>query len=85
MSTNLDLDCKEIVDAYFEKDDIKNYDFAGLPMLGMSRKAVEPVGEARSEFEIWTQLGRKMGYSKWFRWDTPDALFREITEPITID
>lgn len=70
---------------YFEKDDIKNYDFAGLPMLGMSRKAVEPPGEARSEFEIWTQLGRKMGYEKWFRWDTPDELFKEIMEPITVE
>jgi len=70
---------------YFEKDDIKNYDFAGLPMLGMSRKAVEPLGEARSEFEIWTQLGKRMGYDKWFRWETADELFQEITEPITID
>jgi anaerobic selenocysteine-containing dehydrogenase len=70
---------------YFEKDDIKNYDFAGLPMLGMSRKAVEPLGEAKSEFEIWTQLGRRMGYQEWFRWGCADELFREITEPISID
>lgn len=70
---------------YFEKDDVKNYDFAGLPMLGMSRKAVEPLGEARSEFEIWTQLGKAMGCEKWFPWQSADELFREITEPISVD
>jgi anaerobic selenocysteine-containing dehydrogenase len=70
---------------YFEKNDIKNYDFAGLPMLGMCRKAVEPLGEAWSEFKIWTELGKRMGHDKWFPWETADELFQEITEPITID
>jgi anaerobic selenocysteine-containing dehydrogenase len=49
----------------FEKDEIKNYNFVGLPMMGMCRKAVEPLGEAWSEFKIWTELGKKMGYEEW--------------------
>ncbi|HLA04879.1 MAG TPA: molybdopterin-dependent oxidoreductase, partial [Syntrophales bacterium] len=69
----------------FEKDDIKNYSFAGLPMMGMCRKAVEPLGEAWAEFKIWTELGKRMGYEEWFRWKTSDELFREITAPINID
>ncbi|HLA29163.1 MAG TPA: molybdopterin-dependent oxidoreductase [Syntrophales bacterium] len=69
----------------FEKDDIKNYAFAGLPMMGMCRKAVEPLGEAWPEFKIWTELGKRMGYGEWFRWKTSDELFQEITAPINID
>jgi anaerobic selenocysteine-containing dehydrogenase len=70
---------------YLEKDDIKNYAFAGLPMMGMCRKAVEPLGEAWPEFKIWTELGKRMGFESWFRWETSDELFREITEPININ
>jgi anaerobic selenocysteine-containing dehydrogenase len=70
---------------YFEKDEIKNYAFSGLPMMGMSRKAIDPLGEAWSEFKIWTELSKRMGFSSWFRWQTPDELFKEITEPININ
>jgi anaerobic selenocysteine-containing dehydrogenase len=70
---------------FFEKDEIKNYAYTGLPMMGSCRKAVEPLGEAWPEFKILTELGRRMGYGDWFRWNTQDELFREITEPISIN
>lgn len=70
---------------YLEKDEIKNYAYCGLPMMGVCRKAVEPLGEAWPEFKIWTELGRKMGYEEWFRWDAIEDLHREITEPIDIN
>ncbi|MDY7035365.1 MAG: molybdopterin-dependent oxidoreductase [Thermodesulfobacteriota bacterium] len=70
---------------YLEKDEIKNYAYTGLPMMGMCRKAVEPLGEAWPEFKIWTELGKRMGYESWFHWDTVDELFQEITESIDID
>lgn len=70
---------------YLEKDEIKNYAYLGLPMMGMCRQAVEPLGEAWSEFKIWTELGKRMGYEEWFRWETIEDLHREITEPMDIN
>ena len=71
--------------SYLEKNEIKNYAYCGLPMMGSCRKAVEPLGEAWPEFKIWTELGRRMGYEDWFRWDTIEDLHREIMKPIHVD
>jgi len=54
-------------------------------MMCMCRKAVEPLGEAWPEFKIWNELGKRMGYEDWFRWETLEDFHREITEPIDID
>ena len=69
----------------FEKNEIHNYAGLALPMIGMTRKAVEPLGEAWPEFNIWTELGKRMGYEDWFRWNTHEEFLREILAPVEVE
>ncbi|MCD1295307.1 formate dehydrogenase subunit alpha [Methanocella sp. CWC-04] len=42
------------------------------------RKAVEPPGEAKADWEIFCDLGKRMGYEKLFSFNSPEEIFNEI-------
>ena len=58
----------------FEKDDL----VAGM-FLQMQRKAVEPEGESKADFEIFAGLARRMGLGEYFD-QSPDDYLREMLE-----
>ena len=58
----------------FEKDDL----VAGM-FLQMQRKAVEPEGESKADFDIFAGLARRMGLGEYFD-QSPDAYLREMLE-----
>ena len=58
----------------FEKDDLVSGMF-----LQMQRKAVEPEGESKADFEIFAGLARRMGLGEYFD-QIPDAYLREMIE-----
>jgi molybdopterin-containing oxidoreductase family molybdopterin binding subunit len=58
----------------FEKDDLVSGMF-----LQMQRKAVEPEGESKADFEIFAGLARRMGLGEYFD-QSPDAYLREMLE-----
>jgi anaerobic selenocysteine-containing dehydrogenase len=47
---------------------------AGLPYLLLRKKVIEPVGECWPDWKFWTELGRKMGYTDIFPWQTDDDI-----------
>jgi len=47
--------------------------------LHWQQKAIEPMGESKTEFEIWSLLARKMGYAKWFDY-TEEELFSRVLD-----
>lgn len=54
----------------YERDDIgikRNY-------LVRLEKAVEPVGEAKSPLEIWSELARRVGLGQYFQYDAEDYI-----------
>ena len=50
----------------------------------LSRKAVEPLGDSRSDWSIICGLGRKMGYGKYFPWKTREEAINYEIEPLGI-
>jgi formate dehydrogenase alpha subunit len=44
------------------------------------RKAVEPPGEAKADWEIICELGTKMGFGKQFAFKSPEEIFNEVAK-----
>jgi len=67
--------------SFWEADVFKDYQFVGLPMAVLANKVVEPLGECRDNWQIWVELGRRMGYAEYFPWQTNDELINDLLEP----
>lgn len=44
------------------------------------RKAVEPPGEAKADWQIFCELAKKMGYEKQFSFKSPEDIFNEVAK-----
>ena len=53
--------------------------------LALSPKVVEPLGESRSDWQIICELGRKMGFDKYFPWKTREEAIDDELKPLGID
>jgi anaerobic selenocysteine-containing dehydrogenase len=67
--------------AFLEGKIIMDYATKGIPLLMMGQKAVEPPGEAKEDWQLWSELGRKMGYGDYFPWKNADELFAYLLKP----
>jgi anaerobic selenocysteine-containing dehydrogenase len=67
--------------AFPERKTIKDYAFEGLPLIAVSQKAVEPPAGCLEDWQLWADLGRKMGYTDYFPWRSADELFAYLLEP----
>jgi anaerobic selenocysteine-containing dehydrogenase len=69
-----------------ETEDLRNtyFDHNGLPLITKSNKVIEPVGKCMEDWKIWCEIGRRMGYAKYFPWETADRLNAEMLEPAPI-
>jgi anaerobic selenocysteine-containing dehydrogenase len=67
--------------AFLEGKIIMDYATKGIPLLIMGQKAVEPPGEAKEDWQLWSELGRKMGYADYFPWGNADELFAYLLKP----
>ncbi len=64
-----------------ERKILTDYSSKGLPLIALSNKAVEPPGNCLEDWQLWTELGRKMGYADYFPWQDADELFTFLLEP----
>lgn len=57
--------------------------------LHWQQKAIEPMWESKTEFEIWSLLAAKMGYKKWFEYSEEELLNKvldcDIARHITVE
>lgn len=53
----------------------------GIPFLMLNKKLVDPMGESRPDWWIYTQLARKMGYGDLFPWDSDEEVVNHLMEP----
>jgi anaerobic selenocysteine-containing dehydrogenase len=70
--------------AFPERKTIKDYAFEGLPLIVVSHKVVEPPTDCLGDWQLWAELGRKMGYVDYFPWQSADELFAYLLEPSDI-
>ena len=53
----------------------------GIPYMMLRKKAIEPLGEAKSDVEFWLELARKMGYKEYFPWKNVEDVLNYVLEP----
>ena len=46
----------------------------GIPFAMLNKKLIEPIGESKPDWWIYSQLGRKMGYGEYFPWNTDEEV-----------
>jgi len=59
---------------FLEREDIRDYG-DNLPVITVSNKVIEPVGNSMEDWKIWVELGKRMGYAEYFPWEDSDELF----------
>jgi anaerobic selenocysteine-containing dehydrogenase len=67
--------------AFLERKLIMDYATEGLPLIKLSQKAVEPPADCWEDWQLWSELGRKMGYAEHFPWQSAEELFRHLLKP----
>ncbi len=53
----------------------------GIPFMMLSRKLIEPIGECRPDWWIYSELGRKMGYGDSFPWNNDEEVVEHMLGP----
>jgi anaerobic selenocysteine-containing dehydrogenase len=66
---------------FLERQELRDYFFAGFPLMALSNKAIEPIGNSMEDWRIWAELGKKMGYAEYFPWKDSDELIEFLLKP----
>ncbi len=63
---------------FLERQDIRGH---GSHLVAVANRAVKPIGNSKEDWEIWAELGRRMGYADYFPWEDSDELLNYWLEP----
>ncbi|MCJ7594566.1 MAG: molybdopterin-dependent oxidoreductase, partial [Desulfobacterales bacterium] len=53
----------------------------GISYIMQRKKVIEPIGESKPDWLIWSELGRKMGYEEYFPWKTDEEMVDHLLVP----
>ncbi len=56
----------------------------GISYIMKRRKVIDPIGECKPDWMIWSELGRKMGYDEYFPWKTDEEMVEHLLGPSKI-
>ena len=65
---------------FLERQDLRDYRWSGLPLILLTNRVVEPVGNSMEEWRIWAELGKRMGYEEYFPWKDTEELIDYLLE-----
>jgi len=51
------------------------------PYAMLRKKVIEPLGESKPDWWIWTELAKRMGLGEYFTWTTEEEIFDHLLEP----
>ncbi len=73
--------------SFLEEKSFKNYKSFGLPLVTIGEQAIKPIGNSMEDWKIVAELGKRLGFEKYFPWKNADELFLELLKfsGITID
>lgn len=74
--------------SFLETENIRTYPSdmskGGLPLVALSNRVIEPVGESMEDWKIWSELGHRLGYGEYFPWKRNDELFEYLLKDTSI-
>jgi anaerobic selenocysteine-containing dehydrogenase len=53
----------------------------GIPFMMLSKRLIDPLGESKPDWWIYSELGRKMGYGEFFPWKTDEEVVEHMLGP----
>jgi anaerobic selenocysteine-containing dehydrogenase len=53
----------------------------GIPFVMLNRKLIDPIGESKPDWWIFSELGRRMGYGDLFPWNSDEEVVEHMLEP----
>ncbi|MBP1742226.1 MAG: anaerobic dehydrogenase, typically selenocysteine-containing, partial [Deltaproteobacteria bacterium] len=53
----------------------------GIPFAMLSRKLIEPIGESKPDWWIYSELGKKMGCQEYFPWKSDEEVVEHMLGP----
>jgi len=53
----------------------------GISFAMLSKKLIEPIGESKPDWWIYSELGRKMGYGEYFPWNNDEEVVEHMLGP----
>src|SRR3990172_1342727 len=56
----------------------------GISYIMQRKKVIDPIGESKPDWMIWSELGRKMGYDEYFPWKTDEEMVEHLLVPSKI-
>jgi len=64
---------------FLERADLRNYlqHYGDLSLI-LTQQACTPLGNAKEDWWIWAELGRKMGYGEYYPWQSNDELVDDL-------
>lgn len=67
--------------SFVESSVLKDYAPSRLPLVVLSQQVIEPLGNSWPDWKFWLELGKRMGYTEYFPWNTDDELYSTLLEP----
>jgi anaerobic selenocysteine-containing dehydrogenase len=52
-----------------------------IPYAMLRKKVIEPIGESRPDWKIWTDIALRMGYDEFFPWKTEEEIIDFFLKP----
>lgn len=66
---------------FLERQDIRGHE---NHLVAIANRVIKPIGNSKEDWEIWAELGRRMGYADYFPWEDSDELFKYWLEPSAV-
>jgi len=67
--------------SFMERDDVRDYRNMGPALFFLANKAVEPVGNSMEDWKIIRGIARRMGYEKYFPWESSEEFLDYLLKP----
>ena len=61
---------------FVERNDYRDYRPQGINLFAISSKAIESFDSAKEDWEIWAELGKRLGYEEYFPWKDSNELIQ---------
>jgi anaerobic selenocysteine-containing dehydrogenase len=63
---------------FVERQDLLDYRNRGFPLIVRTNRALEPMGNCKEDWEMWAELGKRIGYDDYFPWNDTDEVFAHL-------
>lgn len=67
--------------SFLESTVLKDYAPTSLALTVLTQQSIEPMGNSWPDWKFWVELARRMGYGKYFPWNSDAELYASLLEP----